>query len=1761
MFKLVGVNISEKIAEDSTTLVYRGDCEQEERQVLLKVSNRQYPSPTQISDLENEYEITRLFSSDQIIRTISLREYQNSKVLLFEDSGARPLTSQKILLHNGLPFFLKLSISITKALAEIHARNVIHNGIRPANIFYNPINDQIQITNFSKAVCIFSDTDKCSTQAEGGADPAYTGDSAEKHLNGNSSLSVEMKLDELRYCSPEYTGRISQDVSKSSDLYSLGVTLYELLTGQLPFSTEDHVQLVHAHLARKPAPPHELDSEIPQGVSGIILKLLEKYPDNRYGSCLEVVLDLEHCLTTFEQQGGVASFEPGIRRPPLMESPHLIIGRRGELHQLNLAYDKARASTTQLVLVSGSSGTGKTALVQKFQNEIRKKPNLFLTGKFDQYQLDIPYFPLIECLREFTRIILTKDREEVAQWKRKIRDALAGNGQVILDFIPELGLIIGPQPSVPTLDPAETKNRFKRCLRNLIGACASEELPLILFLDDMQWADSATLKLVELFFNDPEIRALLVVGAYRSNEIEPGQSLELFLNRLNRKKKPYHSVMLEDLALIHVTQYLSHILPIKNDLHARVAEICWQKTNGNPFFLKQFIRTLFNRGYIFYNAQIRRWDLDIARIQSADITDNVVSHIIERVYTLPPACQKMLSFASCIGNTFDKMLLTVVTDSTSKHLQRDIRAAEKEGFLLESLKNPLSTGEGYAGEDGAKTLYKFAHDQIQQAIYLKIARKDREKIHLHIGRKLLQLYHRNENSQLLYTTVGQLNQGRSCIRSREELYHLAELNLQAGRKALANVAYGLASDYFKKGLRCLDQEKWCENHYSLYLDLHVNGAEAFYLNGDFNGMRRIVSLVEKHGANLLDKIKVYDIEIQAFIAQNMLNEAIDKSLFALRLLGEDLPENPGKLQLGIAYIQTRWSLLGKKPEDILNLPKMSDPHKLAAMRILYRIGTPAYYRGAEFLALLACKTVQLSLKYGNTTYSAAIGYATLAILQCGVIGDIKNGYDAGLVALNMQDRFVPNSILPSSQYIFANLIQHWREHLRETLIPLQRAYHSGLEIGETEHAALALYSYNNRLYLLGRELTEVAREMARARVALEQIGQEIMISRQRLAQQAVENLLSHQDHDSPRFSGIHYDEEKLVAYHLKSGDKTTIFQLHIFKLIQGYLLGQLNFAMTAASEAQKYSKSGMSSAFLPQLYFYASLTMLALYPDVDVETRARFRKRIAGNQKKLAKWARHAPMNFLHLHNLVEAERARCANQREQAAKLYDTAIKNANENGYLQNEALAYELAGEFHYEGNMQIIGESYLREGYFRYIKWGAVAISRRIQAKYPHLLNLIGQRPEATPQDPSTPVEIDETLSSLDLRSMIKASRAIGSEIQLKNVLESMLKIMIENAGAEKGFLFLEEKGSWKAEIQGEMADDKLIIHYGVEETYAFDLPLPIVNYVARTGNNVVLENGEASEDFGNDPYVLANSTKSLYCTPILSAGKTICILFLENNLIGGTFSLKRKEMLNHLGYQAAISLRNALLYDELEKTVERMNHEIQEHQVTRQQLLHSEKLSAMGRLTASIAHEFGNPLLGINFLLADLKESGKLDEHQMELINTGINECERLQTLIQKLRSVHRPTTGIFELCSIEAILHNSLSFHTKLLISSNIKLDCNFHLDLPMVNVVKDQLTQVIINLILNALDAMKDSGGVLSVATSQEDKFVYFTIADTGKGIPPEDRKRIFEPFYSTKPDIEGSGLGLSVSYGIISNHKGEITVDSTPGLGSTFKVSLPIS
>ncbi|MBD2185538.1 AAA family ATPase [Aerosakkonema funiforme] len=1526
MLKIDGYLILSQVYESTNSLVYRAIRQQDNQPVILKVLKEDYPTASELTRYKQEYEITRHLNLDGVIKVYSLEPLQRTLVMILEDFGASSLkqlmnkskaAGQQMLLTECLA----IAIKITETLGHIHSSNVIHKDINPANIAYNPKTRVLKLIDFG-----------ISTQL----------------TRENPTLKNPHILEgTLAYISPEQTGRMNRYLDYRTDFYSLGVTFYELLTGQLPFETNDALELVHCHIAKQPVPPDRFkiqksklkndelnkSQKIPKVVSDIVMKLMAKTAEERYQSAWGIKADLEECLTQLQTKGNISAFPLAAKDiSDKFQISQKLYGREAEVETLLAAFErvagesqksKAKSqkngrqsqilntkSQIEMMLVAGYSGIGKSSLIAEIHKPNSQLRGYFTEGKFDQFQRNIPYSAIVSAFKELVRQLLTESEAQLNLWREKLLVAFGENGQVIIDVIPEVELIVGKQPPVPDLGLSESKNRFNLVFQKFIRAFCAKEHPLVIFLDDLQWADSATLKLIELMMTDTDMQYLFLIGAYRDNEVSPTHPLMMTLDKLRNLGATINFITLSPLKIEHTTRLIADTLHDNIERVKPLAELVMRKTGGNPFFVNQFLKTLHAERLIEFNFQSYAWKWDIARIDSQNITDNVVELMIGKLKKLPSSTQQILYLASCVGASFDLNTISIVCEKSKEVVFSDLIVAVQSGLIL-----PIS-------ELDANLLiqdYKFLHDRVQQAAYALIDQSQKKVVHLQIGRLLLQNTAAANLSDKVFEIVDHLNLAVELVSDRTEQNEIVKLNLMAGQKAKAAAAYAGAIAYLNAGLKLLSADSW-QSDYELTLALYEEAAEAAYLSGDFEQMEKLALVLLNRTKTVLEKVKVYDVKIQAAGAQGNFKEAIKIGLQVLKLLGLTLPEQPTQLEIQKAFQETALLYVGQEIESLINLPEITEPEPQAAIYILSSISAAAYIAAPELMLLIVLSMVDLSIKFGHCTWSA-FSYAAYGLILCGVIQDIELGYKFGKLSLNLVEHFNPKRGKSRALEVLGAHVMHWKEHFKETLPIVSEGYQNGVETGEFEFAGYCAFFCCDHSYFIGHELTSLEGKMATYGNAIRQIRRENPFNWVAMFRQAVLNLLGRSK--NPRFLiGDAYNEEEWLPLAMQANDRLGLHLLYLNKLILSYLFGEYSLAIENALRAEEYLDGVIAMVVVPIFHFYDSLVHLAVFADGSNSEQEAWLNRINLNQEKMQKWAHHAPMNFLHKFDLVEAEKARVLGQVVAAMDFYERAIKGARDNGFIQEEALAYELAAKFYQARGMDKFAQTYMKEAHYGYVRWGAKAKVEDLEVKYPYLL------PKSSPannltfshtiNNPNITTTGSQSASALDLATVMKASQAISGEILLDKLLTKLMKILMENAGAQTGYLILETEGKLQIEACGEVDSDNITVLQSIPLENR--LPIAIINYVVRTKETVVLNDATGEGNFTNDPYIKQHQTKSLLCAPLIDRSQLSGIVYLENNLTTGAFTPNRLSVLQLLSGQAAISIENARLYQTLDDKV-------------------------------------------------------------------------------------------------------------------------------------------------------------------------------------------------------------------------------------------------
>ncbi|MGK7949248.1 MAG: AAA family ATPase [Xenococcaceae cyanobacterium] len=1493
MITLNGYQILSQIYESFNSEVYRAIRTSDHQPVILKVLKQDYPTVAELTRYKQEYKIISSLTFDGAIAAYGLEPYQRTLVIILEDFGAvslRKLNQGKSL---ALSEFLPLAINIVEHLGQIHAANIIHKDINPANIVLNPTTGQLKIIDFGIATILKRENPSLKS-------PSF--------LEGT-----------LAYISPEQTGRMNRSLDYRTDFYSLGVTFYELLTGKLPFESSDALELIHFHLAKQPVPLSNY--QIPQVISDIVIKLMAKTAEERYQSTYGIKADLEECLRQLENTGKIVDFV--IANQDVTNKfylPQKLYGRESEINTLVSAFTRIAASNLsqpEMILVTGYSGVGKTTLVQEIYKPITEKRGYFISGKFDQFQRNIPYSAIVTAFTGLVKQLLGESQIELHQWRNQLLTALGVNGQVIIDVIPEIESIIGKQPELPELEAKAAQNRFNLVFKNFIRVFCAAEHPLAIFLDDLQWADSASLKLIELIMMDVDFDYLFLIGSYRDNEIDSTHPLKITLNHLRRQGIIVNQIILKPLALERVNQLIAEALNTSEEYVKPLAELIWQKTHGNPFFVKEFLKTIYSENLLVFNPNGQScitdakpaWQWNQLEIEKISSTDNMVKFMIGKMEKLPQSDQEVLSLAACLGAEFDLNTISTICGKSAGELFNNLTIAIAEGLII-----PLSE----LNEQLLIHNYKFGHDRIQQAAYTLIDRSEKLAIHLKIGRLLWENTSPQELLEKIFKIVDHLNIGQRLIQEPREKVEIARLNLLAGQKAKIANAYEAALKYLKIGQEILTPTGW-QTNYDLTLTLYSEAAEVTYLSGDFEQMEYFVSVVLQQAKTLLDRVKVDQVKIEAYHAQNKELEAIQFALPVLKNLDFTFLESPQISDIQQELAKTQANLADKQIEDLINLPPMSDSEKLAVMKIASSVLPSIYIAAPQLLPILGSKQVNLSIQYGHTSLSA-FAYVNYGLILCGIVEELEKGYRFGRLALNIVNKFQTQELIPKITAVFAATISIWKEPVKNSLTSLQSAYHIGLEMGDLYYGTTCAYLYSFHSAFVGQELSELVSEIAAYDLALTKLKQQNTLNYLKIYGQSVLNLLG-QSENPCYLQGKFYDEAIMLNLHRETGDRYALCALYVNKLFLCYLFGNYDQARANALQAQQYLDGATATLLIPLFHFYDSLAHLAVDDSVSSFEQQQILARVAAHKQKIRKWADHAPMNFLHKFYLVQAEQYRVQGYYVEAMDYYDRAIAVAEKNEYINEEALANELAAKFYLNWGKIKIAKVYLSEAHYLYSLWGAKAKVQDLEAKYPQLLVKPSTATSVTDRIRTTTNTDTHSAEFLDLATIMKASQAISSEIVLAKLLTTLMKILIENAGAEFGYLILETEGKLLIEASGSVAEDNIT----VLKSLPIDnlLPRSIINYVARTRTTVLRNDATRQDNFTNDPYLKSHQTKSLLCAPLLDRGQLKGIIYLENNLTPGAFTEERLKVLQILSSQAAIAITNAKLYTELQENQNRL----------------------------------------------------------------------------------------------------------------------------------------------------------------------------------------------------------------------------------------------
>ncbi|HEX8824858.1 MAG TPA: ATP-binding sensor histidine kinase [Archangium sp.] len=1674
--------ITDTLQNTGGTIIYRAVRDEDGRSVIIKALGPNRPRPRDLARLRNEQEIGERLTTRSAVRPIALETIDAAPALVMEDFGGRSLDW-----FLGEPMetraFLRLAIAIAEAVAEVHEQHVIHKDLKPHNILLREEDGAVQLADFGIATL----------------------------LTREQQLPQHPRLIEgsLPYMSPEQTGRMNRALDSRTDLYSLGVTCYELLTGALPWQASDPIEWIFCHVAQVPASPSERVPGVPAQLSAIVMKLLAKVAEERYQTARGLAHDLRRCLESLETWGVIHPF-------PLAERdlsgrfrlPQKLYGRQAELAVLLETFERsASTGSAELVLAVGGAGIGKSALIHALRRPIAERRGSFISGKFEPLARNVPYATLVQAFQELVQEVLGQSEEKVTEVRRRLSEVLGVNARLIVDVIPQVELLVGPQPPVPPLPLAEAQARFLLVFQRFVSVFATPERPLALYLDDLQWADPGSLELLRHLLKPPGIRHLLVIAGHRDEEVGAAHPLSAMLDVLRAAGTRVTTLTLGPLGLEPLAELVSDALHCGPAQAEPLARLLHDQTQGNPFFALQLLGNLQQDGLIAFEPQHARFVWDVERIRSRVFNGSVLDFLRARLARLPPGTQDALQVAACMGSRFDPEVVARLRGTTRADLERALFAASEAGLVLRS------------GQE-----WRFEHDRIQQAALSLLAPAERQALHLAIGRLLLA---EADPKERLFEIVRHLNEGSARIEELAEREALARLDLAAGRRAKDASAYRSAIEYLAAGELMLPADAFA-SHYELAFALAFEHAQCAWLAGSEEAAALFLRLLPVARTDT-DRASVHRLLVELHTSRVDGETAIQHGVQGLRLLGLELPAHPDADQVAEAFRRV-WQAMGGRPiPTLLELPPMTDASKQEAVALLAAVLSPALFTDEKLFLLVTCKMVELSILHGNAGPSA-MSYATLGMVLGPEFGRYQEGFEFGKLASDLIDRMGMVSLRARIDVIFHGCISFWTHRLEDTVEPLLKSFEGAQSSGDVSFACYGSTNAIAALIGVGAPLATVAREAERRIAFVRPTGFGHMLD----ALVGYERL-------------IHSLRGEPGAFDEVAGNPFAEAFCSVAKLMARYIAGDFLEAEAAGRRAQAVLFACRGMFPVAEFETFQPLALTALWDEASDEERPLLRKRIETHRARLRTWAAVSPESFRDRAALVDAEVSRIDGEELAAMRTYEQAVRFARESGHVHLEGIACERTASFYGARGFSTIAQAYLREARDGFARWGAEGKVRALEERHRELVEI---RPAAHTSAVVLRAE------QVDLLSVVKASQTISGEIVLADLVRTLIRVVLEAAGARAASLLLVGQAGLTIEAEATLGAEGVVtrILQSVPVSAADSVPVSIVQYVFRTREQVLLENAAEGPLFTADGYIARVRPRSVLCMPILRQSKVVGVLYLENELVAGAFTRDRLAVLELLASQAAISLENAL--------------RLQEEQAARRAA--EEALQARDVFLSVAAHELRTPLTPLQLQLETLaRRSRAVGGRELtpgELpagLERAVQQTKRLGRLIHELLDVARLTSGRLVLQREAFDLAELVQEVCERFAPQQQRRGSTLHMRTTGAAVgTWDvlRIEQVVTNLLDNAIKF--GEGRPIDVEVASSESTVRVSVRDRGIGIPEGDAVRIFDKFERAVSErhFGGLGLGLWISRRIVEAHGGSMSVHSRPGEGATFTVALPL-
>lgn len=1483
--QLPGYDIGSVLYRSGGRVVYRASRLTDGTAVAVETLDAEYPDRQQVAVIRREGSIAqRLVEVDGVRKIHAVLPHGSGNLALVGELYETSLKTHLAQSADGLPLAesLDIALRLARTLGGIHAHDIVHKALTPADVLFDPASGAIALAGFGIASEL--DQERQAVQMS-------------RHLEGP-----------LPYISPEQTGRMNRDLDYRSDYYSLGVLLFELLTGKRPFQADNLLEWVHSHISRLPPAPHEISHKVPKAISAIVLKLLAKSPEARYQSAAGLMHDLANCADALAEGQEIEPFvlgEKDVVQKFLV--PQSLYGRERELQKLLELFEAAVAGRTEFCLVHGYSGVGKSALVNEIDRPLVRERGFMVQGKFDQFQHGEAYTALAATFRGLVQQVLAEPAEQLKEWRQQLLDALMPNASLVVDLVPELELIIGHQSAVAELPPAEARNRLHIVLIAFLRVFAGEGHPVVLFLDDLQWSDVPTLELLRRLVTSHDLSHLLLIGAYRSNEVGVGHPLCLLLDDLQTRKN-IRQLPLGLLDRDSVAHLVADALCREPNETRLLSDMLYDKAQGNPFFTNELLRQLHKEGVIAPDPSSGRWNWDLDAVRWSNVSSDVIEFMVDNLRQLQPATQQVLQLAACIGGTFDLHTLSAIYEHP---------VAETAAALLPALKLhtvlPLHSGYRLVGDD-AESLdlnptYRFQHDRVQQAAYALIVVQHLKDVHLSVGRLMLQHAGDAVPNERLVDIVGHLNEGRTLIGCVDERLHLAELNLRAGVRAKHSSAYEAALSYLQVAAELLPPEPWQEIPALMQL-LAAETQQCAYLTGRTEKAENWIEVMLEHAHSDLERSDILATRTRQYATLGRMDESIFSAIQGLALLGLEFNDRPGDAEIAEERRMVEANLGERRISDLVDAPLVEDAATLTAMRLLGEIFPAAFLSGSgKLFPYLVIKAVNLSLRHGNCPESA-FAYAAYGMLLCGELDEPAIGYQYGKVGLAINERLDDLTLRARVIYVYAMFVHHWSNHWSSLTPWFRKGIEAGYQSGDLLY--LAYSAQDCVIWDPTLDLESAHRLHAENLEIVRECAYQDSLDSGTLFLQLQRNLLGLTD--TPyTLSDNDFNEDKCLAGMRQRQFMTGIANYHIYSAEICLLYGDYDQALLHVRAQDALVKSVMSLPQLVRFYIVAFLTLTTHYPNMEADDQVATRERLQLDLERMTRWADNCEENFRHLQYLMEAELERLGDCHEAVLGRYDAAIDAARESGFLRDEATACERAARHLLSLGQRRSAEGYLRGAHRIYDRWGAQRKVTIMEQEFPVLLELAAGVNVAASR---------AGVGDLDMASVMKASREISGEIVLDQLLKTTMGILLENAGGQWGCLVVRREGHLIMEAAKLPTDglptDGLPAHSLVLATDGTKVPLPVtlISQVLHNGEAVVLHDAAGEGQFVQDPYILKFLPTSVFCVPIRRE-RFEGALYMENNLASGVFTEDRLEVIRLLTAQASVAIENARLYEQVQ----------------------------------------------------------------------------------------------------------------------------------------------------------------------------------------------------------------------------------------------------